>query len=108
MAKGEMPIIDALGALIVAVVLASIPSVYTGGWDESLRDLAEKEALRQEFYQVMCSGNATSLLDLCLAQGEASVGNISLSLEEPDHVPYVQFLSSRDGGTTVFYIKRRG
>ena len=108
MARGQVSLIDALGAFLIAVAVLAVPFFSLMPLEVDPDEVAEKEKLRQEFYQLIASGEATHLLELCASQGTLDVGGIRLSLEEPNRGPYLQFLSSREGGITVFYIARRG
>ncbi|MEJ5293464.1 MAG: hypothetical protein WHS82_07710 [Candidatus Methanosuratincola sp.] len=108
MARGQVALIDALGAFLIAIAVLSVPFLARGALEVDPLEIAEKEKLRQEFYQLVASGDLTQLLDLCASQGILDTGGIRLSLEEPDRGPYLQFLSSRGGGITLFYITRRG
>jgi hypothetical protein len=106
--KGQVPLIDALGALLAAILVLSAASLAQAGFGADLDEIAEKESLRQEIYHLIASGNMTHLLDLCAKQGSLDIGGIRLSLDEPENGPYVALLSSRDGGITLFYATRKG
>ncbi len=107
-ARGQASLIDALGALLLAIALLSVALLARADFEVELDEIAERERLRLEFYQLIASGNMTQLLDLCANQGSLDIGDIRLSLEEPDQGPYVPLLSSREGGIILFYITRKG
>lgn len=108
MARGQVSLIDALGALLLSIAVLSVPFLAQADSRVDLDEIAEKDNLRQEFYQLIASGKVDYLLDLCASQGDLDVGGIRLSLKEPDQGPYVPLLSSREGGVTLFYITRKG
>lgn len=108
MARGQVSIIDALGALLVAIAVLSVAFLARADFESGLDEFAEKESLRQELYRLIASGNLTHLLDLCANQGTLDIGGVRLSLEKPDQGPYVPLLSSKDGGITLFYATRKG
>ncbi|MBC7126962.1 MAG: hypothetical protein ABC542_01925 [Candidatus Methanosuratincola petrocarbonis] len=107
-ARGQASLIDALGALLVAIALLSAAFLARADFEVELDEVAERESLRREFYRLSASGNMTQLLDLCANQGSLDIGGIRLSSKEPDQGPYVPLLSSREGGITLFYITRKG
>ncbi|MEN3035003.1 MAG: hypothetical protein ABC537_01750 [Candidatus Methanosuratincola sp.] len=108
MDKGQISLIDALGALLAAVLVLSAASLAQAGFEADLCEIAEKEMLRQEIYHLIASGNMTHLLDLCAKQGSLDLGDIKLSLDEPENGPYVPLFFSRDGGIILFYVTRKG
>lgn len=107
MAEGQASLIDALEALLVAILVLSAASLIKTDFEFDLDEIEEKERLRQELYHLIASGEMTHLLDLCADQGNLDIGGIRLSLEEPEQNPYVTLFFSRDGGVIVFYTTRR-
>ncbi|MEM2126087.1 MAG: hypothetical protein QXQ53_06800 [Candidatus Methanosuratincola sp.] len=108
MARGQVSLIDALGALLLSIAVFSVPFLAQSDLGVNLDEIAEKDNLRQEFYQLIATGKVNYLLDLCIDQGDLDIGGIRLSLKEPDQEPYVPLLSSREGRVTLFYITRKG
>lgn len=108
MANGNTALLDALGALLVAIALIAVSyNVGTAGLEIGMPAI-ERERLRQEFYKIISTGNATELLNRCIEEGTSETDLVSVSLGKPNGTTFVTFFMSGDGGIVTFYITKKG
>jgi len=106
MPKGNIPLMDALAALVVAIVLNALIINYTSNEGfKSLQEGIETEGIRSEFYTVLFSGEMPEALNS--SQADIYVGALHMSLGMAPDKPSIRFFISTEGGIKQFRIMRR-
>ncbi|MBM5805084.1 MAG: hypothetical protein FJZ49_03310 [Candidatus Verstraetearchaeota archaeon] len=108
MGRGNFALIDAIGALVIVLILYSIVgSFIAGDGNAILKKGIEREEVRSEFYGVLFSGGLQGLAKEGGLGAPLQIGGLQIGTSMPTDRPFVNFFATCDGGVRVFYICKR-
>jgi len=108
MGKGNFALIDAMGALVIVLILYSIAGSYIAGDGNAvLKKGIEREEGRSEFYGILFSGGLQGLAKEGGLGAPLQIGGLQIGTSMPTDRPFVKFFATCDGGVRVFYVCRR-
>jgi len=101
-------LIDAMGALVIVLILYSMAGSYIAGeGNVVLKKEIEREEVRSEFYRVLFSGGLHGLVNEGRPGAPLEIGGLQIGTSMPTDRPFVNFFATCDGGVRVFFVCRR-